>query len=172
MMLLAALCLVAGILPGLFIDALAPVNTALIGAHMPPQSGVPWLAIIPVTASRSSYDGLLVFLFMIMSGTLAAAAIHRFASNRLRRAPAWDCGYPDASPATQYTAMSFAQPIRRVFGTTVFHARENGRNAAAGRYAAGTARRSRCTIRSGRRSMRRSRSASASSPIGSIAFNS
>jgi formate hydrogenlyase subunit 3/multisubunit Na+/H+ antiporter MnhD subunit len=124
MMLLAALCLVAGILPGLFIDALAPVNTALIGAHMPPQLGAQWLAIIPITASRSSYDGLLVFLFMVMSGTLAATAIHRLASDRLRRAPAWDCGYPDASPATQYTAMSFAQPIRRVFGTTVFRARE------------------------------------------------
>jgi formate hydrogenlyase subunit 3/multisubunit Na+/H+ antiporter MnhD subunit len=124
MMLLAALCLVAGILPGLFIDALAPVNTALIGAHMPPQIGAPWLAIIPVTASRSSYDGLLVLVFIVMSGGLAALAIHRLASDRLRRAPAWDCGYPDASPATQYTAMSFAQPIRRVFGTTLFHARE------------------------------------------------
>ena len=124
MTLLATLCLVAGILPGLFIDALAPVNTALIGAHMPPQLGAQWLAIIPITASRSSYDGLLVFLFMVMSGTLAASAIHRLASDRLRRAPAWDCGYLDASPATQYTAMSFAQPIRRVFGTTVFHARE------------------------------------------------
>ena len=59
-----------------------------------------------------------------MSGALAAFAIHRLASDRLRRAPAWDCGYPDANPATQYTAMSFAQPIRRVFGTMVFHARE------------------------------------------------
>ncbi len=124
MMLLAALCLIAGVLPGLFMDALAPVNTALIGVHMPAQIGAPWLAIIPITASRSSYDALLVFLFMVMSGTLAAGVIHRFASNRLRRAPAWDCGYPDASPATQYTAMSFAQPIRRVFGTAVFHARE------------------------------------------------
>jgi hydrogenase-4 component B len=124
MSLLAALCLVAGILPGLFIDALAPVNTALIGAHMPPQIGVAWLAIVPIAASRSSYDGLLVFLFIVMSGALAAFAIHRLASDRLRRAPAWDCGYPDASPATQYTAMSFAQPIRRVFGTSVFHARE------------------------------------------------
>ncbi len=124
MSLLAAFCLVAGILPGLFIDALAPVNTALIGAHMPPQIGVQWLAIVPIAASRSSYDGLLVFLFIVMSGALAAFAIHRLASDRLRRAPAWDCGYPDASPATQYTAMSFAQPIRRVFGTTVFHARE------------------------------------------------
>ena len=42
----------------------------------------------------------------------------------MRRAPAWDCGFPDASPATQYTAASFAQPIRRVFGTVVFRARE------------------------------------------------
>jgi len=124
MMLLAALCLVAGILPGLFIDALAPVNMALIGERMPVQLGTQWLAIVPVAASRSSYDGMLVFLFMVLSGGLAAAAIHRLASDRLRRAPAWDCGYPDASLATQYSAMSFAQPIRRVFGTTVFRARE------------------------------------------------
>ena len=58
--------------------------------------------------------------------SLAAFAIHRLASDRLRRAPAWDCGYPDASPVTQYTASSFAQPIRRVFGTVVFRAREHG----------------------------------------------
>ena len=125
MMLLASLCLAAGILPGLFIDALAPVSSALIGEHMPVQIGAQWLSIVPIAASRSSYDGLLVFLFMVISGTLAASAIHRFASDRLRRAPAWDCGYPDANPATQYSAMSFAQPIRRVFGTIVFRAREH-----------------------------------------------
>ena len=126
MLLLAALCLIVGILPGFFIDALAPVSSALLGGHMPEQIGSQWLSIIPIEASRSSYDGLLVFMFMLMSGTLAAIAIHRLASDRLRRAPAWDCGYPDPSPATQYTAMSFAQPIRRVFGTLVFHAREHG----------------------------------------------
>ncbi len=124
MAILAALCLLAGILPGLFIDALAPVSNALIGARMPAQLGSQWLSIIPIAASRSSYDGLLVFVFMVLSGSLAAVAIHRLASNRLRRAPAWDCGYPDASPDTQYTATSFAQPIRRVFGTVVFRARE------------------------------------------------
>jgi formate hydrogenlyase subunit 3/multisubunit Na+/H+ antiporter MnhD subunit len=122
---LAALCLVAGILPGLFIDALAPTAETLVGARMPSQIGTQWLSIVPIAASRSSYDGLLVFLFMVLSGTLAAFAIHRLASDRLRRAPAWDCGYPDASPTTQYTAGSFAQPIRRVFGTVVFRARED-----------------------------------------------
>ena len=65
---------------------------------------------------------------MIASGTLAALSIHRLASDKVRRGPAWDCGYPDASPATQYTAGSFAQPIRRVFGTLVFRARETVRD--------------------------------------------
>jgi hydrogenase-4 component B len=121
----AALCLVAGVLPGLFIDALAPVVHSLVGARMPMQSGVEWLSIVPIAESRSSYNGLLVFLFMLLSGGLAAWAIHRLASDKVRRAPPWDCGYPDASPATQYTASSFAQPIRRVFGTLVFRAREH-----------------------------------------------
>jgi len=124
MFILAALCLVAGILPGLFIDALAPISTALLGERMPVQIGSQWLSIVPIAASRSSYDGLLVFVFIAMSGMLAAFAIHRLASDRLRRAPAWDCGYPDPSPATQYTATSFAEPIRRVFGTVMFRARE------------------------------------------------
>jgi hydrogenase-4 component B len=123
---LAALCLVAGVLPGLFIDALAPVAQALVGDTMPHQSGLAWLTIVPIAESRSSYNGLLVFIFVVMSGSIAAFAIHRLASDRLRRAPAWDCGYPDASPATQYTASSFAQPIRRVYGTSVFRAREIG----------------------------------------------
>ena len=123
---LAALCLVAGILPGLFIDALAPVVQAFVGARMPVQSGVEWLSIVPIAESRSSYNGLLVFLFMVISGTLMAFAIHRLASDRLRRAPSWDCGYPDPSPVTQYSASSFAQPIRRVFGTVVFRVREHG----------------------------------------------
>jgi NADH:ubiquinone oxidoreductase subunit 5 (subunit L)/multisubunit Na+/H+ antiporter MnhA subunit len=121
----AALCLIAGIVPSLFIDALAPVVSGLVGARMPAQTGAAWLSIVPIAQSRSSYDGMLVFLFMIISGTLAAFAIHRLASDRLRRAPAWDCGYPNASPITQYTASSFAQPIRRVFGTLVFRAREH-----------------------------------------------
>lgn len=120
----AALCLVGGILPGLFIDALAPVVGGLVGERMPLQRSVEWLSIVPIAESRSSYNGLLVFAFMLASGFLSAFAIHRLASDRLRRAPAWDCGYPDASPSTQYTADSFAQPIRRVFGSVVFRARE------------------------------------------------
>jgi hydrogenase-4 component B len=126
MVALAGLCLVAGIVPGFVIDGLAPAVQGLVGARMPAQASVPWLSIVPIIESRSSYNGLLVFVFAVLSGSLAAYVIHRVASNAVRRAPAWDCGYPDPSPATQYTADSFAQPIRRVFGTVVFDAREQG----------------------------------------------
>jgi formate hydrogenlyase subunit 3/multisubunit Na+/H+ antiporter MnhD subunit len=121
---LAALCLLAGILPGLVIDGLAPVTQALVGDRMPGQAAAPWLSIVPIAESRSSYNGLLVFVFIAVSASLAVYVIHRFASHAVRRAPAWDCGFPDPSPVTQYTAGSFAQPIRRVFGTLVFRARE------------------------------------------------
>jgi hydrogenase-4 component B len=126
MMGLAALCLLAGVLPGLLIDALAPVAKIMVGNSMPHQSSLRWFAIVPIAESRGSYDGLLVFAFMLLSGSIASIAIHRLASDRLRRAPAWDCGFPDGSPAIQYTASSFSQPIRRVFGTLVFGAREIG----------------------------------------------
>ena len=124
MFVLAALCLLAGILPGAVMDSLAPATLSLIGARMPVQMGVPWLSIVPITETRSSYNGLLVFLFTALSASLTAYLVHRFASRVLRRAPAWDCGFPEADPATQYTAGSFAQPIRRVFGTLAFRARE------------------------------------------------
>jgi hydrogenase-4 component B len=121
---LAGLCLLAGIFPAIVIDALAPAVRGLTGAQMPMQEGIPWLSIAPIAESRSSYNGLLVFLFITASASLAAFAIHRIASNKLRRAPAWDCGFPDANPATQYTAESFGQPIRRVFGAFAFRAHE------------------------------------------------
>jgi len=50
--------------------------------------------------------------------------VHRLSARRTRRGPAWDCGFPDPSPATQYTASSFAQPLRRVYGAVAFAARE------------------------------------------------
>src|SRR5204862_677874 len=125
MFLLAALCLVAGIVPGYFIDALAPVTQGLAGAHLPEQHQLDWLTIVPVAQSRSSYNGLLVFLFIAASAGLAAEAIHRLASAAVRRSAAWDCGFPDPSPATQYSAGSLSQPIRRVFGSVVFRARES-----------------------------------------------
>jgi hydrogenase-4 component B len=127
MYILAGLCLLAGILPGYVIDALAPVIQAMTGATLPRQDELDWLTIVPIAQSRSSYNGLLLFLFIALAALVAAQAIHRWASAAVRRSAAWDCGFPDASPATQYSGGSFSQPIRRVFGSVVFRAREEVR---------------------------------------------
>jgi len=124
MFILAALCLLAGILPGLVIDTLSPVAVEILAGRMPVQADEAWLSIVPIAESRSSYNGLLVMVFITISASLAVFFIHRFASHALRRGPAWGCGFADPTPAAQYSGGSFAQPIRRVFGTMVFHARD------------------------------------------------
>jgi formate hydrogenlyase subunit 3/multisubunit Na+/H+ antiporter MnhD subunit len=118
-------CLAVGVLPGAVIDALAPAARATVGAELPHQVGLAWNTIVPIAESRSSYNGALVLAFIAASAALCALAIHQFASRKVRRAPAWDCGTPDPSPLTQYTAASFAQPIRRVFGVSLLGAREH-----------------------------------------------
>jgi len=124
MAILAAICLLAGVVPGAVIDVLSPVTTAMVHGAMPTQMADPWLTITPIAAGRSTYNGLLVVLFIALSGSFAAWLIHRFASREMRRAPAWDCGFPQDDPATQYNAAGFAQPIRRALGSVVFRARE------------------------------------------------
>jgi hydrogenase-4 component B len=124
MFVLVTLCVLAGIFPGFMIDALAPITRALVGGTMPQQAFLPWLSIVPIAASRSSYNGLLILLFLAGSATMTAMIIHRFATRATRRSAIWDCGFPLAAPSTQYTSSSFAMPIRRVFGTSVFRVRE------------------------------------------------
>lgn len=124
MLVLAALCLLVGLVPGYVIDWMAPVTQSLLGGHMPQQSSIAWLSLVPISKARSSYNGLLIFLFIAASASLAAFTIHRLASRKTRYAPIWACGFPDLTPAIQYSASSFAQPIRRVFGLLLFRARE------------------------------------------------
>ena len=124
MFILAALCFAAGVAGGPIVDQLAPVVQSLTGGRMPPQTVFPWTSIVPIAESRSSYNGAILLVFMALSGALVVLAIHRFATRATRRGPAWDCGYPDLSAATQYSSSSVAMPIRRVFGASVFGLRE------------------------------------------------
>jgi formate hydrogenlyase subunit 3/multisubunit Na+/H+ antiporter MnhD subunit len=124
MLICAALCLLAGLLPGSVIDWLQAPVTALVAARMPPQASIAWLSIVPVSASRSSYNGLLLFGFVAACAGLAAIVVHRIAARTTRKVPFWDCGYPGLGVAAQYSATSLAQPIRRVFATVAFAAHE------------------------------------------------
>ena len=96
----------------------------LVGGHLPQQTGLKWLTIVPIAESRSSYNGLL--LFVLIAGAALARCVRDSPLGVPRHPAVRHLGLrlPDASTATQYTAGSFAQPIRRVFGSLVFRARE------------------------------------------------
>lgn len=121
---LVVLCTLMGVFPGVVLDTIAPLAEHLVGGSMPSQADQTWFTVVPVADTRSSYNGLLVLVFIVTASILVALFIHRFATRAMRRGPAWDCGFPDGSPATQYTGASLTQPIRRVFGSLVFAARE------------------------------------------------
>ena len=124
MAVLAGLCVLAGIAPGAVLDLMGPAVSAMLDGRLPRQIGQPWLTLVPIAESRSTYSGLLVLIFIAFSASVASWLVHRYASRALRRAPAWDCGFPQSDPMTQYGAGSFAQPLRRVLGTTLMRASE------------------------------------------------
>jgi hydrogenase-4 component B len=122
---LAGACVAAGVVPGIFTNLLGPAAQFLTAARMPVQPlAAPWSPLLPLAASHNSHSALVVAACLIVATGLTAVCVHLFANRNTRRGPAWDCGFPDASPATQYTSGSFAQPIRRVFAATAFRARE------------------------------------------------
>ena len=170
MCVLAALCLLAGVLPGLVIDALAPVGAgADRRAHAGADRRCTGSPSCRSRQSRSSYNGLLVFVFIAVS---ACADGDRDPPLRLARAaPRAGMGLrlPGSEPgdAIHRRQLRPADPPR-VRHAGVPRARER-RHAAAGRHAAGAASTSSCAIRSGTRSMRRSPAASARPPTGSTA---
>lgn len=121
---LALICVLAGVFPGVVLDLLAPASEAMVAARLPVQADQAWLTLVPIAETRSTYNGLLVLVFIAFSASGSAWLVHRLASRKLRRGPAWDCGFPSDIANTQYGAGSFAQPLRRVLGTVLLRARE------------------------------------------------
>ena len=117
---LAAGCIAAGILPGAFTGLLGPAARLITGAQMPAAA----MTLVPAAASHNTYNAFAVMACLLAATALTTLAVRLFANRATRRSPAWDCGFPEGSAMTQYTAASFAQPIRRTFATIAFRARE------------------------------------------------
>lgn len=121
---LGLVCVLAGIFPGVVLDLLAPATEGMVAARLPVQADQAWQTLVPIAEARSTYSGLLVFAFIAITSSGSAWLVHRFASRRLSRGPAWDCGFPSELANSQYGAGSFAQPLRRVLGVILLGARE------------------------------------------------
>jgi hypothetical protein len=123
--LLAGLCLFGGLFGSVIVDILQPLVRVLTGTSVPGAgTGPTALSLVPFDAARSTYDAPLIASFLLISGTLTMLAVHRLSRRQLRRSAPWDCGFPNADPITQYSASSFSQPLRRVYGSAVFGASE------------------------------------------------
>jgi hypothetical protein len=126
MAILAALCLLSGLFAAPLAASLVNVTALLVGGALPDQGAGPAiLSLTPFVSAQSSYNAPILLLFMAISSILTGWFIHVLATRRTRKAPAWDCGYPDDSPLTQPSASGFAQPIRRVFAGLILGTKES-----------------------------------------------
>jgi hydrogenase-4 component B len=124
--LLAVFCVLGGLFGGFTAYAIGPLLTSLAGASlMKLGEGPTPFSLIAFDEARSIYDAPTIAFFVAICAVTTMAAVHLLSNRGTRRSPAWDCGFPDASPATQYTASSFSQPLRRVYGGIVYKAAEN-----------------------------------------------
>ena len=128
MLLLAALCVLGGLAGGASMHALGPVLELVVDRSPPGLSNSPSpFALVAFDAARSTYDAPTIMAFVIVSALLAAALMRRLAVQRTRRAAAWDCGRPEPSPLAQPSASGFSQPLRRIYGTSLFAAHDTVR---------------------------------------------
>jgi formate hydrogenlyase subunit 3/multisubunit Na+/H+ antiporter MnhD subunit len=113
--LLAACCVLLGVLPVNVIRALDSVNVMMLGTSIGPAASGSWLLLAPVDPDRSSYSPLIMLVVIVAAVLLTIQVVHRFYHGRVRKGAPWDCGYPMQTPRMQDTAEGFGQPIRQVF---------------------------------------------------------
>lgn len=122
---LAALCLILGAMPVTVTNALSTVVQPLTGVQFAVSADLGWPWLSPVSSTRGSYSGTVLVLMGLALFGITILLVHRWGTRALRTADAWDCGHREDIPDSQYTGHSFAQPMRRAFGATIFQASEH-----------------------------------------------
>jgi hydrogenase-4 component B len=121
--LLAACCVLFGVLPTPLINGLASVTRQLTGFVLPNISVLGWFWLTPVSPEVAAYSPALVLVGTVAVGWLCYYLLYRRTGLEPRRAEPWDCGFGGLTPRTQYTSGAFSMPIRRIF-EPVFEIRE------------------------------------------------
>jgi hydrogenase-4 component B len=117
MAILAGLCVLLGIVPGLVIRLLEPVSERLVGATATPSLEA--LPTLDFDLSQGSYAPLGLVALLVVLGSLPWLVAQLTCGRaRTRVAPPWVCGVP-LEPRMQYTATGFAKPIRLIFRAAI-----------------------------------------------------
>jgi hydrogenase-4 component B len=119
---LAAACLGLGLAAGPVAASLGSVAAALVGDDGARPDAIAALTSVPRAADPATFAALAVGLLLI-AVVASLALVARRATIPARRVDTWTCGIaPD--PAFQYTATSFAKPIRLFFHRVLLPERE------------------------------------------------
>jgi len=113
---LALITLALGIFPATVISWIDAATRQLLGTGLADkvrEHG--WWMLAPISPERASYAPLIFLATIVAAVLLGKELVHRLYHGRLRRTPAWDCGYVFQGPRAQDTAEGFSQPIRRIF---------------------------------------------------------
>ncbi|MFA6280003.1 MAG: hydrogenase 4 subunit B [Bdellovibrionales bacterium] len=109
-------CLVFGIFPTWTANVLNVIPQKLLGTGFAGANGDSWLWLTPISKETASYGALPVLIGLLISWVVVYFFLHPpTRDNSIRIAPAWDCGFGPLNARMQYTATSFAMPIRRIF---------------------------------------------------------
>ena len=111
---LALVCVVLGLAPVFVVHKLDLVTQMLAGRGLG-NAASGWLFLAPVDTERASYSPVYFLLAVLVVTLVTALVVRHYYHGRLRRGPAWDCGFPAQTSRMQDTAEGFGQPIRRIF---------------------------------------------------------
>ncbi len=116
MLLTAVTCFLLGVFPAYLIKLMDPIADYLVGGTISSSAaGFGWMWLTPISHERASYSAPLVFAGILAVVSVTYLLLH-IRSGAIRRAPLWDCGFEKITSRMQYTATSFAMPLRRIFG--------------------------------------------------------
>ena len=125
MLWLALGCVALGLLPVLMVGQLNAVSSALIGASLPQEAmSAGWLWLVPTSSAQASYSPIIFLLGIAAVFAATFFVVRRVYHGRLRRAAAWDCGFPEQTSRMEDTADGFGQPIRHIFAPVFLIHRE------------------------------------------------
>jgi len=116
MLCMVVACVALGVFPTFVILHIDIVTEMLVHQSLGSSAAkTGWLLLTPIQAERASYGPLILLFIIVAGGLLTMLAVKKYYHGRLRRGPAWDCGYPAQTARMQDTAEGFGQPIRQIF---------------------------------------------------------
>jgi hydrogenase-4 component B len=119
---LAATCVTLGIAAGPVSAVLGSVATGLLGDGVSRSASIATITSLPRTADAATFAALAVGILVLGVVVLLALVAGRRRATA-RRVDTWTCGIAP-EPAFQYTATSFAKPVRLFFHRILLPERE------------------------------------------------